>query len=345
MEYYNDFEDLENLPRIKNMPIDRPSRPWKIRAAKKLDESQRNLISSLEEQRDDVIDYDFSYDASRHEREWIMDSLVLFFEMQWFSDVVRLVKGGKEASVYQCLTSPASPAEEKYLAAKVYRPRRFRNLRNDYIYREGRAELDDSGNEIIDEGMLKAIQQRSDYGRQVMHTSWLEHEFNTMKLFSDAGADVPRPYARGNNAILMEFIGDGDMAAPTLNAVELDQVEARILFERVLFNIEIMLANERVHADLSAFNILYWQGDIMLIDFPQAISPFENRNAYSIFKRDLRRVCEYFTRQGVEVKDHELARKLWQSHKYRRMPEIHPGLLDEEDEQDREYWDRLIYKT
>jgi RIO kinase 1 len=274
-----------------------------------------------------------------------MDSLGLFFETQWFADVARLVKGGKEASVYQCLTSPASPAEEKYLAAKVYRPRRFRNLRQDHIYREGRAEFDDSGNEIIDGGVLKAIRQRTDYGRQVMHTSWLEHEFDTLKMIHDAGADVPRPYARGNNAILMEFIGEGDMAAPTLNAVELDQVEARILFERVLFNIEIMLANERVHADLSAFNILYWQGDIVLIDFPQAISPFENRNAYSIFKRDLRRVCEYFTRQGVEVKDHELARKLWQFHKYRLTPEIHPSLLDEEDEQDREYWDRLIYKS
>ena len=139
----------------------------------------------------------------------------------------------------------------------------------------------------------------------------------------------------------MEFIGDADIPAPTLNTVDLGLVEAKILFERIIFNVEIMLANERVHADLSAFNILYWEGEIILIDFPQAVSPLENQNAFSIFERDLHRICEYFIRQGVIVDYQELARKLWQTYKYRRMPEIDLSLLDGEDEQDRVYWDQF----
>jgi RIO kinase 1 len=323
------------------MPDIRTSQPWRgpVKQMKKL--SQSEMIASLKEQKDDVTEYEFTYDASRHEREWIVNSLGLFYEMQWFADILRLVKGGKEASVYQCLTSSVSPVEGRFIAAKVYRPRRFRNLRKDHIYREGREDLDDSGNVIVKEKMLKAIRKRSDYGRKVMHTSWLEHEYKTMQILHSAGADIPKPYASGKNAILMDFIGDEEMAAPTLNTVDLDRAEARLLFERLVHNIEIFLANELVHADLSAFNILYWEGEIMLIDFPQAISPIENHNAFMIFERDLRRICEYFIRQGVEVDYHDLAKKLWQTYNYRQMPEIDLNMLDEEDEQDRVYWQRI----
>ena len=93
-------------------------------------------------------------------------------------------------------------------------------MRNDYIYREGREELDDSGNPIIREKMIKAINQRSSFGRQLMHTSWLEHEYKTMQILHAAGVDIPKPFASGSNAILMGFIGDAEMAAPTLNQVE-----------------------------------------------------------------------------------------------------------------------------
>jgi RIO kinase 1 len=271
MNYYDDIDELEGLPRIKNMPAFRPSQPWRgpVKQKKKL--SQSEMLASLKEQKDNVGEYEFTYDASRHERDWIVNSLGLFYEMQWFADILRLVKGGKEASVYQCLASSVYPVEGRFIAAKVYRPRRFRNLRKDHIYREGREDLDDSGNVIVKDKMLKAIRQRSEYGRKVMHTSWLEHEYKTMQILHAAGADIPKPYASGNNAILMDFIGNAEMAAPTLNTVDLDQIEARLLFERVVHNIEILLTNELVHADLSAFNILYWEGEIMLIDFPQAI--------------------------------------------------------------------------
>ena len=102
-------------------------------------------------------------------------------------------------------------------------------------------------------------------------------------MLKQAGADVPAIFDSGNNAILMSYIGEAEMPAPALNKVDLDPAEARELFERVLQNVEIMLAHDRVHGDLSAYNILYWDGEITLIDFPQAISPKDNRNAWFIF--------------------------------------------------------------
>lgn len=68
--------------------------------------------------------------------------------------------------------------------------------------------------------------------------------------------------------------------------------------------------------------------------FPLSIS-------FMIFERDLRRISEYFIRQGVEVDYHDLAKKLWQTYNYRQMPEIDLNMLDEEDEQDRVYWQRI----
>jgi RIO kinase 1 len=120
-----------------------------------------------------------------------------------------------------------------------------------------------------------------------------------MQVLHAAGADIPKPYASGNNAILMGYYGDAIMGAPTLNDVDLDRTEARQLFERVIHNIDLMLSHNRVHGDLSAYNILYWDGDIVLIDFPQAIHPEINHSSYKIFQRDVVRVCEYFARQGM----------------------------------------------
>lgn len=106
----------------------------------------------------------------------------------------------------------------------------------------------------------------------------------------------------------------------------------------MLHSIEGMLAQRRIHADLSAYNILYWDGEITLNDFPQAIEPQANRNAYRIFERDVTRVCEYFTRQGVKSNPSQLAAAMWKAHHVHQIPDIHPCLLDPEDEKDQAYW-------
>jgi len=285
---------------------------------------------------DGIESADLTYKASRHERLWIVESLGNFYDMQWLTDVLCLVKGGKEASVYQCAADPQIAAD--FIAAKIYRPRMFRSLKKDHLYREGRANLDEAGLVILDHGMEHAMSKRTAYGLELLHTSWIEHEFKTLELLHAAGADVPRPYAAGDNAILMEYVGGEDMAAPSLNQLDLELDEANRLFERVLWNIDLMLTHGRIHGDLSAYNILYWEGEITLIDFPQAVSPGENRNALSIFQRDVRRVCEYFAAQGVRCNPRKLAIDLWTAHRQRLEPELDPRWLDETNQDDRRRW-------
>ena len=85
------------------------------------------------------------------------------------------------------------------------------------------------------------MNKRTGYGLQLLHTSWIEHEVQTLQILHQAGADVPQPLASGHNAILMDFIGGPDLPAPTLNTVDLTATEARELFERTVHNIALRL--------------------------------------------------------------------------------------------------------
>lgn len=331
LDDFDDFDTLDDL--AGSVPIKNVKREQRRTAEKAA--AKRGAAPVVGED----APRQFSYQASRYEAQWINDSLGGFYEQHWFEDVLRLVKGGKEASVYLCKANPAY--RERYIAAKVYRPRRFRNLKNDQLYREGRDRLDSDGNVITDDGMQHAMNKRTRFGLELMHTSWIEHEVKTLGLLHAAGADVPEPLTSGNNAILMSYIGDLDGPAPALNEIELDAAEARELYQRVLYNIELMLSLNRIHGDLSAYNILYWEGKITLIDFPQAVSPLENHNAYPIFQRDVQRVCEYFSLQGVQSDPAQLAERMWQAHHYRTAPLVDPLYLDEENPADRQYWERV----
>src|SRR5512138_1616239 len=283
-------------------------------------------------------EFKFTYKAARFEEAWLLDSLVHFAEHQWISDVLRKVKGGKEASVYLCRSGPAIQAP--LVVAKVYCPRSLRNLKNDGQYRTGRADLDDNGHVIVDDGALHAMEKRTVYGEELRHQSWIAYEFQTLEMLYNAGADVPKPYAMEKNAILMDYIGDLGNAAPTLNSVRLDPDEVNPLFQRVTHNIDLLLSSGRVHGDLSAYNILYWGGDISLIDFPQVVPPEANPAAWTIFLRDVTRICQYFASQGLKRDAHKLAADLWTSHGYKVMKEVHPRDLDPEKNEDRHLWEK-----
>jgi RIO kinase 1 len=151
---------------------------------------------------------------------------------------------------------------------------------------------------------------------------------------------VPKPYAMEKNAILMGYIGDLGSSAPVLNSVSLDLDEARPLYERVVHNIDLMLTHDRIHGDLSAYNILYWDGDITLIDFPQVVLPEANPASWTIFLRDVTRICQYFSAQGVPCNARNLASDLWTSHGHKIVREIDPKYLDPEKPEDRRVWER-----
>jgi RIO kinase 1 len=111
--------------------------------------------------------------------------------------------------------------------------------------------------------------------------------------------------------MLMEYVGDEAMPAPHLQRVRLAADEVEPLFRRLLHNVELMLAHDRIHGDLSAYNVLYWEGDVTIIDFPQVIDAYGNPEAFELFSRDLERICQYFARYGLREDPASLAHEMW----------------------------------
>ena len=246
----------------------------------------------------------------KFEETWTRRALEDFHEDGWMSGVLYRVKGGKEAQVYCCKAAPGLGVD--LIAAKIYRPRQNRTMKNYALYQQGR-------HITSDKRQLRALKKKTRAGKAVEDQAWLKHEFNTMQKFYNAGADIPQPFELSGNSLLMEFIGDAQSAAPLLQKVDLTPKEARPLFDRCIQNIEILLSCDSFHGDLSAFNILYWQGHIILIDFPQAVDPFNNPRAFSLLTRDVERIYQYFKRYGIQESAVNIASDLWERYMKREL--------------------------
>ncbi|MFN8380072.1 MAG: RIO1 family regulatory kinase/ATPase [Anaerolineae bacterium] len=303
---YSDFE-----ARFDPFNTDRKARRKRNPAAnRKARGFQQTVDDTIQTEKLDLSVHT-TYRPGRFETGWLLEAVQDFFDQALVVDILSNVKGGKEANVYCCQAHPATG--RGLLAAKVYRPRMFRNLRNDAVYREGRDTLTAEQTPVkkTDHRIMRALNKKTDFGQSVAHTSWLMHEFTALKTLWIAGVSVPEPVAVSGNAILMEFIGDASFAAPPLESVELEQGEAEAVFQQVIGDIETMLQLGLIHGDLSAYNLLYWEGRATIIDFPQVVRSTSNRTARQILRRDVQRVCEYFTEQGVRCDADALYETLW----------------------------------
>jgi RIO kinase 1 len=271
-------------------------------------EVQRWLRVQTAERADSKPSFTPTFLAHQRDRHWVLSSLERFYEDNLIADVLSMVKSGKEATVYCC--AGGSATEREYVAAKVYRPRMFRSLQNDALYRESRAQRDTEGRAVRNDRRWRA-HQRSSRGQHERVATWISAEFQTQRRLYEAGADVPQPFAQIGNALLMDYIGEDDEAAPLLREVSLEREEARSLFAQVLRNIELFLACDCIHGDLSAYNILYQPGTVTIIDFAQAVDPRYNLEVYPLLLRDVERICRYFARYRVETDPNTLASAMW----------------------------------
>lgn len=308
MDQYEEYEaylDLEERFTLAGQSRARTAAKRKKKRAPALAD-MTDFVDSVAEW---VPTYAAALDPKHHEREWLVESVASFYQNNVITDVLRRVKAGKEANVYCCLAHPA--ADVPLLAAKLYRPRTLRTMKNDAIYKAGRQLRDEEGKELKGRREKLALRQKTRFGQHLDMVWWIGNEFSVQKQLFEAGANVPRPFGHNGNTILMDYVGDETLPAPTLNDVALDKEEAAELFGVVIDNVRLMLDNHFVHGDLSAFNILYWQGEIFIIDFPQVVGARNNPHAFTLLKRDIKRVSDYFARYGVRSEPDRLAREMW----------------------------------
>lgn len=311
----NKFETHLKYEQFEYQNLDRQAHRQRKNAKKRKRTNTRPPQSDLKDIDDGTAGWMPTYtrnlDPLHHERQWILDSLGGFYLNQVITDVTRIVKGGKEANVYCCTGHPATG--EPLIAAKLYRPRMLRNLKNDALYKIGRQLRDDQGDDLRGRRERVALRKKTRFGKKLDFSQWIGTEYRVLTALYEAGADVPKPIAYQNNALLMAYIGNVHRAAPALNEVTLSPEEAQPLFDQVIANVQLMLESGWVHGDLSPYNILYWEGQIWLIDFPQMVNVYKNPHAFDILTRDVTRVCEYFGKLGASVDAKATTHHLWEA--------------------------------
>ncbi|MGK2965995.1 MAG: RIO1 family regulatory kinase/ATPase domain-containing protein [Tepidiformaceae bacterium] len=228
-----------------------------------------------------------------------------FFDQGFVGEVLNTIKAGKEATAYLCAGTRKLGA--RYAVAKVYHERDRRNFGNAAMYQEGRV--------ILDARARRAVSATTEFGRTAEMALWVDHEFEVLSALQYAGADVPEPYFATERAILMSHIG-GEESAVQLQHARLTGEDAEVAFERLMWNVEVMLRENWVHGDLSAFNVL-WDGERpWVIDLPQAVDARTNPNAHALLERDLGNVARYFGRHGIALDAEGVVRRMWA--RYRR---------------------------
>jgi RIO kinase 1 len=132
-------------------------------------------------------------------------------------------------------------------------------------------------------------------------------EFRNLKKAEEAGVRAPQPIAIEHNVLVMSFIGDGDDAAPRLSDCGAEDPEKT--FKDIVLQMCKMYKAGLVHADLSEYNVLMWEGKPYLIDFGQGVL-LTHPKAAEFLERDVKNICWYFKRRGVKCDPEAVVKKI-----------------------------------
>ena len=184
------------------------------------------------------------------------------------------VSTGKEANVYAALGGDGE------VAIKVYRINAsdFRDMRD---YLTGDPRIEELG---------------GDKKRVVL--AWTKKEFANLKRAKAAGVRVPEPVAVERNALVMEFLGRDGERAKRLGEVHVENPETA--YEVLREYVRRLYDAGLVHGDLSEYNVVVYDGHLVVIDVGQAVT-IHHPKADEFLERDCENVAAFFARQGLDV--------------------------------------------
>ena len=232
--------------------------------------------------------------------EWLITDEVDYVEHDFGN-----LKSGKEAEVF--VIERTCRDRSCLLAHKRYRPRtvthkgelealgfqRGNSFMNDLAYRDGR--------KFAKSRDQRAAERMTNYGKKLLTGRWTGHELDMMQHAWNAGVNVPYPVGERGDGLLMQFLGDTERAAPRLADARLTEPEITRACSQLIENLDRLVSAGYVHADLSAYNLLWWEDQVWFIDFPQAVDVTTNPHAFDYLHRDLTNVGGWFARHGEVI--------------------------------------------
>jgi RIO kinase 1 len=181
---------------------------------------------------------------------------------------------GKEANVY------VAAADDGEVAVKVYRINAsdFRAMRD---YLDGDPRFEGIGSD-----------------KKKVVVAWTKKEFANLQRAKRAGVRVPEPIAVQRNVLVMEYLGGVDDRARRLNEVDIENPQ--VAYEVVREYMRRLYRAGLVHGDLSEYNVVVHDGELVILDLGQAVT-IHHPNYREFLERDCENVANFFARQGVDT--------------------------------------------
>jgi RIO kinase 1 len=102
----------------------------------------------------------------------------------------------------------------------------------------------------------------------------------------------------------MEFVGKNGLAAPRLKDVSLSIEEMQLAYQKVIRLMRRMFQLcLLVHADLSEYNMLWYENEVIIIDVSQSVETHHPR-ALEFLRMDCTNVTDFFKDQTASRKSH-----------------------------------------
>jgi len=148
--------------------------------------------------------------------------------------------------------------------------------------------------------------------RKVIHM-WAEKELHNLAKMLKGGIRVPEIVVLKKHVLVMSFIGRDGVPAPKLKdaAEHMSSKDMVSALQQIVEMMEQLYSVcHLVHADLSEYNILWYEKEAWFIDVSQAVEPI-HPSGLDFLLRDCTNVYNFFSKRGVDcLEPHELFSKV-----------------------------------
>ncbi len=232
------------------------------------------------ERRDRILIHDFKSERATLEEVFDQATRLVIYRFLTegiLHEVHGVVNAGKEARIYW-----GKSKEGKDLAVKIYLTSSAEFKKGMFKYIEG-------------DYRFKGVKRDT----RSLIFAWAQKEFRNLEQATRAEVSVPKPIAVKNNVLLMDFIGEEGVSAPSLKE-QLPENPGKVYREVMANLVKLYRRADLIHGDLSEYNIMLYKGKIVLFDMAQAV-PSSHPMAKSLLERDLANINRFFSKLGVEV--------------------------------------------
>lgn len=193
----------------------------------------------------------------------------------YFEELKSPVSIGKESNIFT-----AKKKDNSYVIIKIYRINTD-NFKKMYKYIGG-------------DPRFKGLSTQK---RKVIF-AWASREYRNLLIASQAGANVPTPYAVKDNVLIMELIGDKDKPAPRLKDSQPENPKK--FYNELIKNIKLFYKKGFIHGDLSEYNILNHKNKPFIIDLSHGVK-LDYPGVEYLLERDIKNIERYFNKFNLKL--------------------------------------------